>query len=44
MADHEVFSEVTGGCSLPQLWVGEPLVRQSAAKAGTGGVPSPTRR
>jgi hypothetical protein len=23
MEDHEVLSKVTGGCSLPQLWVGE---------------------
>jgi len=25
MKDQEVFFKVTGGCSLPQLWVGEPL-------------------
>jgi hypothetical protein len=35
-ADHEVFSKVTGGCSLPQLVVGEPLARRSEAQAGTG--------
>ena len=36
--DHTVFSKVTAGglCSLPQLWMGEPLARRSAAQEGTG--------
>ena len=36
--DHAVFSKVTAGglCSLPQLWVGEPLARRKEAQAGTG--------
>ena len=41
--DHAVFSKVTAGglCSLPQLWVGEPLARRSEAQAGTGrGLPA----
>ncbi len=46
MKDHEVFSKVTGGCSLPQLWVGEPLapVAQQRGEQGGGALPCPPSR
>jgi len=35
MEDHGVFSKVTGGCSLPQMWVEQHLARRNPAKVGT---------